>query len=149
MIVQADVQYAIEMPGVPAAAQFRRWVEAIPDAPDATVCIRLVDMAEMKQLNSRYRQIQKATNVLAFESDEEQRTRGQWGDLVICVPEVLREAQQYACSVEARFAHMTVHGLLHLLGYDHDKPEAAAQMEDAERTILGELGYSNPYEISP
>ena len=147
-MIRAEVQHAPGVPRVPATAQFRRWAGAVRhEAAAATVCIRLVDDAEMARLNARYRRRDGVTNVLAFEADPEEQARGSLGDLVICAPEVLREAQEYACASEARFAHMTVHGVLHLLGYAHDEPGPAARMEAMEQAILAELGYPDPYAV--
>ena len=145
-MVRAEVQHAAGTPGIPATEQFRRWAGAVRhDAPPATVCIRVVDDAEMAALNARYRRQAGVTNVLAFEADSEAQARGSLGDLVICAPQVLREAHEYACTPEARFAHMTVHGVLHLLGHTHDAPEPAARMEALEQAVLAELGYPDPY----
>ncbi len=145
-MVRAEVQHMAGMDGIPAAEQFQRWAGAVRhDAPAATVCIRVVDDAEMAELNARYRQRTGVTNVLAFEADSEEQACGSLGDLVICAPEVLREAREYACAPEARFAHMTVHGVLHLLGYMHNAPEPAARMEAMEQAVLAELGYPDPY----
>ena len=111
------------------------------------MCIRVADEAEMESLNERYRGKSGATNVLAFEADQSERALGRLGDVVICAPEVFREACRYGQEVEARFAHMTIHGLLHLLGYGHGDASEASRMEEMERAAMKRLGYPDPYEI--
>ena len=148
MAIQAEVQHAHRPPGVPAAECFRQWARALDCPQDASVCIRVVDDAEMEALNTRYRGQSGATNVLAFETDSPERDRGHLGDVMICAPVVFREAERYGQTAEARFAHMTVHGLLHLMGHDHGEAEAARRMEGLERMALARLGYPDPYEAA-
>ncbi|MDE0302909.1 MAG: rRNA maturation RNase YbeY [Gammaproteobacteria bacterium] len=147
MAIQAEVQRALSSSGVPSAERFQCWAKAIDHPTEVSACIRVVDEAEMEQLNERYRGKSGATNVLAFEADQAEREQGCLGDVVICAPEVFREARQYGHAPEARFAHMTIHGLLHLLGYGHDDAGTAACMEGMERAAMERLGYSNPYEL--
>ena len=144
--IEADIQYATRTLPVPTAELFCRWVRTIKHPIRATVCIRIVDDVEMTDLNERFRKMCKATNVLAFEGEGEE-IDGHLGDVVICAPQVMREAKEYGCQPEARFAHMTVHGLLHLLGYNHDESEGAERMEAQERCVLRELGYPDPYQM--
>lgn len=147
MTIQTEVQHAIQPSGVPSAERFQDWAEAIDHPREVTACIRVVDEAEMETLNERYRGKSGATNVLAFEADQAERDQGCLGDVVICAPEVLREARQYGHAAEARFAHMTIHGLLHLLGYDHGDAGTAARMEGMERAAMERLGYPDPYAL--
>ena len=147
MAIQTEVQHAVRPSGTPAAERFQYWAEAIDHPQEVSACIRVVDEAEMKALNERYCGKPDTTNVLAFEADQAERDQGCLGDVVICAPEVFREARQYGHAPEARFAHMTIHGLLHLLGYDHGNAGAAASMEGMERAAMERLGYPDPYEL--
>ena len=145
MAIQTDIQHATHAPGVPSAEQFRSWVGAIRHPQTISVCIRVVGEVEMAKLNERYRGKAGATNVLAFEADRIERDQGCLGDLIICAPEVLREARQYGYAPDARFAHMTIHGLLHLLGHTHSDAGTMARMEEVEREVMERLGYPDPY----
>ena len=147
MTIQTEVQHASRPSGVPSAERFQRWAEAIEHPQEVSACIRVVDEAEMEALNERYRGQSGTTNVLAFEADQAERDQGCLGDVVICAPEVLREARQYGHAPEARFAHMTIHGLLHLLGYAHGDAGTAVRMEGMERAAMERLGYPDPYEL--
>ena len=147
MAIQAEVQHALASTGVPSAERFQRWAEAIDHPTEVSACIRVVDEAEMETLNERYRGKPGPTNVLAFEADPDERDQGCLGDVVICAPEVFREARRYGHAPEARFAHMTIHGLLHLLGYGHDDAGTASRMEGVERAAMERLGYPDPYEL--
>lgn len=146
MAIQAEIQHAIRPSGIPSAECFRHWAEAIDCPQETSACIRVVDEAEMAALNERYRGKSGTTNVLAFGADQAERDQGCLGDVVICAPEVFREARQYGHAPEARFAHMTIHGLLHLMGFDHGDAGTAARMESMERAVMGRLGYPDPYE---
>ena len=146
MAIQTEVQHATHPRGIPSAERFQHWAEAIDHPQEVSACIRVVDEAEMEALNERYRGQSGITNVLAFEADQVERDQGCLGDVVICAPEVLREAHQYGHEPEARFAHMTIHGLLHLLGYDHGDAGTAARMEGIERVAMERLGYPDPYK---
>ena len=147
MTIRTEVQHAIQFSGVPSAERFQDWAEAIDYPQEVLACIRVVDEVEMEALNERYRGKSGPTNVLAFEADQAERDQGCLGDVVICAPEVFREARQYGHAAEARFAHMTIHGLLHLLGYEHDDAGMAARMEGMERTAMERLGYPDPYAL--
>ena len=141
-----SVQYACNKEGLPLRAQIRSWVRAALDVDGARggqITVRLVDAEEGLQLNRDYRGKDYATNVLSFPYDVEPVV---CGDLVLCVPVVAREAAEQGKSLEAHYAHLIVHGLLHLQGYDHETGEREArQMEDRERTILAALGFTDPY----
>ncbi len=133
---------------IPAPARFRRWAgAALDDRCDAAeVSIRIVTPAESRRLNLRYRGQDKPTNVLSFPCTPPAGLRPlPLGDLVICAQVVAREARAQGKSAEAHWAHMTVHGVLHLLGYDHERAREAARMEALEKKILERLGYPDPY----
>lgn len=134
--------------GLPGDETFRHWVErALSQHPEPVeVVIRLVDEAESRQLNHTYRGKDKPTNVLSFPFEAPaEAPLPLLGDLVICVPVVAREALQQGKSLEAHWAHMVIHGLLHLLGYDHETDEEAQQMESRERELLDQLHFPDPY----
>jgi len=136
-----SVQYADSGPGLPDRPRVRRWVRAAAQGP-AEVTVRFVDEAEGRELNARYRGKDNPTNVLSFPYAPPPDTAG---DLVVCAPVVLREAAQQDKAPEAHFAHLIVHGMLHLQGYDHETDADAASMEQKEREILAVLGYPDPY----
>ena len=141
-----SVQYACNKEGLPLRAQIRSWVRAALDVDGARggqITVRLVDAEEGLQLNRDYRSKDYATNVLSFPYDVDPVV---CGDLVLCAPVVAREAAEQNKSLTAHYAHLIVHGLLHLQGYDHETGERQArQMEDRERTILAALGFTDPY----
>ncbi len=143
-----EVQYAVSADGVPPAATIREWaVQALPDdRKDAEVAIRVVDEAEITALNREYRGKEGATNVLSFPYQTMPGVEtALLGDVVICAPVVAREAVVQQKPLEAHWAHMVVHGMLHLLGYDHHNDSEARDMEDREAQLLARLGYANPY----
>lgn len=135
-------------PGVPAEAEFRRWIEAaLADRrPGTELAIRIVDESEGAELNATYRHKQGATNVLSFPAELPAGVPlAVLGDLVICAPVVTREAREQGKPPEAHWAHLVVHGCLHLLGFDHEAETEAAEMEALERSILARMGYPDPY----
>ena len=118
----------------------RRWASAA--APKGLLLtLRIVGTAEGKRLNKRFRKKDRPTNVLSFSYGKSA------GDVVLCHPVVAREARAQGKSVAAHYAHLVVHGVLHLRGYDHDARARAAQMERREIRILRRLGFGNPYEL--
>jgi probable rRNA maturation factor len=125
---------------IPGDARLRRWIAATL-ARKAAVTLRYVGEAEARRLNRLYRRRDYATNVLTFVYE----ARPLAGDIVICAPVVAREARAQAKSVEAHHAHLLVHGLLHLQGYDHERERDAVRMERRERRILASLGFTDPY----
>lgn len=150
MRVDVTIQRATRQPGLPSDRQFRRWVSAALRGAGhrhaTELTIRLVNEAEGRRLNHRWRRRDYATNVLSFPAGLPQGLRSPLlGDLVICAPVVRREAAQQGKLPEAHWAHLTVHGTLHLLGYDHVGKRKAAKMESLETAILGKLGFSDPY----
>ena len=143
--VRAEVQRASRISGVPARRAFCAWVRTLRHAEAATVCIRIVDEPEMTELNRRFRNRDGATDVLAFPADATERRHGGLGDVVICAPVVRRLAREAEQPLDARFAHATVHGVLHLLGFDHVRADERRAMQARERRILQCLGYPDPY----
>lgn len=129
---------------VPKKQQFKNWVKATQRI-DTEVTIRIVDEAEGRALNNQYRGKDYATNVLTFPLTEEPHLIG---DIVICAPIVAKEAAEQSIILEAHFAHLTVHGVLHLHGYNHEIDAQANLMESLETQILANLGYANPYLIT-
>lgn len=144
-----DLQIETGAGDVPSAADFQRWAEAAwRGEGGAELTLRLVDEAESGQLNATYRDRAGPTNVLSFPVDAAELPGLELpllGDLVICAPVVTREAAAQGKSAEAHWAHMVVHGMLHLQGYDHLDPAEAEVMESLETDILRRLGYPDPY----
>ncbi|UXI69487.1 rRNA maturation RNase YbeY [Tahibacter amnicola] len=137
--------------GVPTRASFQAWVEAALRVARrrraAELTIRIVDTPEGRELNRTYRQRDYATNVLSFPADLPPGLRlPLLGDLVICAPVVAREAREQGKALRDHYAHMTIHGTLHLLGYDHMADDEAEAMETLERRALAGLGISDPYD---
>lgn len=116
---------------------------AVRAARDASLSIRVVGTAESRRLNRTWRGKDKPTNVLSFPAPATQSPL--LGDLAICAPVVAREAREQGKSAQAHWAHMVVHGVLHLLGYDHELDRDAAVMEARETALLANFGYANPY----
>lgn len=136
-----SVQYASNADGLPDRPRLRRWVRAAL-LDDATVTVRFVDAIEGRALHAEYRNRDYATNVLTFVYDDESPRAG---DIVLCAPVVRKEADEQGKSLVAHYAHLVVHGMLHLQGYDHERPADAARMEAREVAILADLGVTNPY----
>jgi probable rRNA maturation factor len=166
--MQLELSYAARAPWVPSRAQFVRWIEAAlaptakrararraeappasaprAEAPPTIICVRVVGLARSRSLNLRYRRKHRATNVLSFAGAGPLPDGSrQLGELVICAPVVAAEARSQKKSIDAHWAHMTVHGVLHLLGFDHEVAAEAVKMESREVQILDRLGFSNPY----
>ena len=149
------VGYGVPRTGVPAAVSFRRWVAAALDGRirEADLAIRIVGSKEGRALNRHYRGKDYATNVLSFPAEIAEGVKMPkgvkmplLGDLVICAPVVAREAKEQKKPLAAHYAHLTVHGALHLLGWDHEDEREAEAMEQLEREILAELGIADPYQ---
>ena len=150
MSTKVVMQLASPGESVPAVSQFQRWVAATTAShrEAAEVTVRVVDADESRELNQRYRHKDHPTNVLAFPADIPAFVgEPALGDLVICRPVVVREALDQDKPEEAHWAHMVVHGTLHLLGYDHQDDKQAQQMEALGVQILRGLGYADPYRI--
>lgn len=128
----------------PSRSQFLRWVKAALNV-DTEVTIRIVSANEGRALNAAYRGKDYATNVLTFPLTEEPHLMG---DIILCAPVVEKEAREQGKDLMAHYAHMTVHGILHLHGYDHETEAQAELMEALEVETLRKLGYANPYLIT-
>ena len=142
------VSYAAPRAGVPASTSFRKWVAAALKGRirEADLAIRIVDEREGQALNRHYRGKDYATNVLSFPAELPEGVKlPLLGDLVICAPVGAREAAEQGKPVAAHYAHLTVHGVLHLLGWDHEHDKDAEAMEQLEREVLAELGLPDPY----
>lgn len=146
------VAYAVSRKGVPAATSFRKWAGAALQGRirEADLAIRIVDIGEARALNRHYRGKDYATNVLSFPAELPEGLPEDFhmpllGDLVICAPVVAQEAREQGKAPLAHYAHLTVHGILHLLGCDHEDEREAEAMEMLEREILDSLGFSDPY----
>lgn len=137
------IQRASRLRGIPTDRQFRKWLAAALPAP-ADLTVRLVNRAEGRRLNRAFRGKDYATNVLTFVYHDPGASRLQ-GDLVLCVPVVAREAREQEKALEAHYAHLTVHGALHLAGMDHERAREAQRMEASEVAILESLGFADPY----
>lgn len=148
-MLELDLQIASEAAGLPSEADFRIWCELAlrQRQNDSELTIRLVDEPEGRELNKTWRHKDYATNVLSFPADvpDELLDIPLLGDLVICAPVVTREAAEQGKSAQAHWAHLVIHGCLHLLGYDHIEDEEAEEMEALERELLAELGHPDPY----
>ncbi|MCC5085484.1 rRNA maturation RNase YbeY [Xanthomonas campestris] len=150
--LDVGVSYALPRTGLPSSVSFRKWVAAALKGRirEADLAVRVVDEKEGCSLNHHYRGKDYATNVLSFPAEmPEGLPKGVkmplLGDLVICAPVVAREAAEQGKSLSAHYAHLTVHGTLHLLGWDHEDDKEADAMEQLEREILAELGVDDPY----
>ena len=145
-----EVQYASRRPWVPGRAAISRWAgaahAAVPRAGDAGLCVRVVGPAASRRLNRDYRGKDRPTNVLSFPASAEERSlAGTLGDLVVCAAVVDAEARAQHKPRDAHWAHMVVHGVLHLHGHDHQRAREARAMESLEVEILRGLGYQDPY----
>lgn len=155
MSISVDLQVVCRVDSIPQETEVRSWLEDAYQAgkPDARrqsdVSVRIVDEDESRTLNKQYRQQDNATNVLAFPAamvglpEDEQELLG---DLVICGPLVEREAEEQGKSAAGHWGHLLVHGMLHLLGYDHETSSQATEMETMERRILANRGVEDPYQ---
>jgi len=150
MNVTIDLQNHSGSREVPLKRQFKHWAiaalaEVAPERRTNRLSIRLVDESESAQLNGDYRHKQGSTNILSFPVPPEMDSLPDLGDLAICTQVVLREAQDQSKNSDAHWAHLTVHGVLHLRGYDHEVEDEARVMEALETRILQQLGYPDPY----
>ena len=151
MTIDLELQDASNGDAVPSRKQFEAWLAAALEGRDeVAVVIRVVGEDEMRDLNARYRGQDKATNVLSFSADLPEVLKGQFrpeplGDIVICAPVVAAEAVRQEKALHDHWAHLTVHGLLHLLGHDHQDEDEAQVMEAREIAILAAIGIPDPY----
>ena len=149
MGIELELQLAIPDEGVPSREDFQAWVEAalVGRRDQAELVIRVVDEAESAELNQRYRQKSGATNVLSFPFQAPPPVEsGLLGDVGICRPVVRRQSEEQGKAERAHWAHMVVHGVLHLVGYDHEESAQAAEMESTEAGVLARLGFPDPYQ---
>ncbi len=156
--VQVDVQVAADLSNVPAKSDIQNWLEQViaqvgaDTARDVEISVKIVDEAEGRELNKRFRQQDNATNVLSFPladasiEDLQIDSPLALGDIVICGPVVAREASEQGKKSSDHWAHLLVHGALHLFGYDHETDQVAQEMETLEARILALGGVDNPYE---
>jgi probable rRNA maturation factor len=147
--IAVAVSYGVPEDGLPPPERFRDWVAAAVgrQRAQAEVSVRIVDAAEGQELNRRYRHRDYATNVLSFPADlPPELGLPLLGDLVLCAPVIAREAQAQRKPAEQHWAHLTVHGTLHLLGHDHETPAEAREMESLEVQVLERIGIPDPYE---
>lgn len=149
MAIELDLQIAVEeTAGLPTEAQLQQWLESAITLfqPQAEVTIRIVENEESQQLNRDYRGKDKPTNVLSFPFEAPPGIEiDLLGDLIICKQVVEAEAKEQDKTPTAHWAHMVVHGSLHLLGYDHIEDEEADEMESIETEIMQKLGFDDPY----
>lgn len=147
-MLELDIQYPDDDPtGLPDDVTFTRWVREAVGASPTALTLRLTDAGEMSELNNHYRGKAYATNVLSFPLEFPDETGIPYiGDIVICPDVVEREAAEQRKPLDAHYAHLTVHGVLHLLGYDHEMDDDAEEMEMLETQILAKLGYPDPYQ---
>lgn len=148
MKIKVDIQRATNTPDIPENRQLRKWARtALSDYDkDAELTIRIVDEEEGTELNRKWRKAKGPANVLSFSYEDNNRIAGGLlGDIIICAPVIRREALEQKKSLASHWAHMVIHGTLHLLGYDHIKTEDAREMERLEIRLLESLGYTDPY----
>jgi probable rRNA maturation factor len=146
--VTIELQCVSQAEGIPEERDFYRWVSAALAGrhQQAEVVIRVVDELESAHLNKTYRNKAGATNVLSFPFEAPEQVEMELlGDLVLCAPVIENESIQQHKTIESHWAHMTVHGVLHLLGYDHLHNDQAVKMESLETEILTSMGYKAPY----
>lgn len=147
--MSVDVQYACEGPGLPGADELMAWVAealAVRRQEGAELTVRVVDEVEGTRLNETYRRRSGPTNVLSFPFEPVADVPCPLlGDVVVCAPVVAREAAEQGLEPRAHWAHVVVHGVLHLLGYDHEREEEARVMESLEGAVLARLGFPDPY----
>ena len=148
MTIEVDVQHATVFQPLPGNQEFNLWVSAaLQENDDAELTLRLVDEAEIRELNSRYRGKDAPTNVLSFPAELPPGIDiPLLGDIVICAPLVHEEAAAQNKPVQAHWAHLVIHGVLHLLGHDHQGEQEAREMETIEVDLLFSLGFPNPYD---
>lgn len=144
-----DLQLACDSSSIPAHDQFQFWVDSVlvDKSNDSEIVIRIVDEDEMTDFNAQYRDKAKPTNILSFPFDApEQVDTHLLGDLLVCAPVIERESIEQKKPLDEHWAHMIIHGVLHLLGYDHIDPYDAEEMETLEIQILKKINIANPYE---
>ena len=144
MSLDVVLSYRTRRPWAPGPASLRRWARLAAGRRRGELGIRVVGSREGRQLNERWRGRAYATNVLSFPAARELGGR-QIGDIVVCAPVVAREAREQGKPLSAHWAHMIVHGTLHLVGFDHLRDADARRMEGRERALLARIGVADPY----
>jgi len=152
MLAEFEIQRATACENTPGDDQFKLWIDAVPVEQEHkfALTIRIVDEPEARRINREYRKKDYATNVLSFPAElpeglPAEIRQAELGDLLICAPVVVREAIEQQRPEADHWAHLTIHGILHLLGYDHEQTDEAETMESLETEILAQLGISDPY----
>ncbi len=148
MSIDVDIQIAVENQSIPEITEFQHWVALALEnrMNEAELCIRIVSSSESQELNKTWRGKDKPTNVLSFPFEAPPGfTSAMIGDLAICAEVVATEAQEQNKSLTAHWAHMVIHGVLHLIGFDHIKDADAEEMEALEIQLLAQLDIPNPY----
>ncbi|MYD45521.1 MAG: rRNA maturation RNase YbeY [Gammaproteobacteria bacterium] len=135
------VQFAEQVPDI-SGSDVTEWVESARGDRVGEVCVRFMGLDEARMLNRQFKEIDKPTNVLAFQSD----VQGMLGDLAICVPLAVQEAQEQGKALSSHVAHLVIHGTLHLCGLDHQNEQEARRMESLESDLMQRLGFPNPYQ---
>jgi probable rRNA maturation factor len=142
------IQVIDEAPQRPTDAQLRHWAQhaLTPFISDAIVCLRIVSPAESQHLNTTYRQQNKPTNILSFTYSDDDPQVTLEGDIALCAAVIAEQAQAQHKSLAAHWAHLIIHGMLHLLGFNHIQADDAQVMEQQEIDLLAQLGFANPYQ---
>jgi len=144
MTLEVVLRYRTRRPWAPGPASLRRWARLAAGRRSGEIGIRVVGAGESRALNARWRGRDRPTNVLSFPADPGLAGR-EIGDIVVCAPVVAREAREQGKALAAHWAHMVVHGTLHLLGFDHERALDAKRMESRERALLARAGVADPY----
>ena len=150
MTFQIDIENVSSIDSIPDEQSIIKWTKLALEKKhkNAEICLRIVDIDEGQYLNKEWRNKDAATNVLSFPVGETiEHAPNLLGDIVICAPIVEQEAKQQEKDSDAHWAHLIIHGILHLQGYDHMTDEEASVMEEKEIQILKETGYTNPYAV--
>lgn len=142
LVVQYATSTTTHAGEIPTRSQFRRWIKAALTW-DVEIVLRIVDETEARSLNQNFRGKDYATNILTFVYDDAQPLRA---DIVLCAAVIKKEAKQQHKNLAAHYAHLTVHGVLHLQGWNHANEAEAVQMERLETAVITKLGYGNPYQ---
>jgi len=143
-----SIQHVSNSSGIPPDESFIQWINAalLGSINDIEICIRIIDENEMQALNYQFREKNKPTNVLSFPYHDEFDEPGTiQGDIIICAPVLKKEANEQGKPLQAHWAHLTIHGMLHIQGFDHENNQDAEIMENHEINILNHLGFKNPY----
>ncbi|MDT8409051.1 MAG: rRNA maturation RNase YbeY [Wenzhouxiangellaceae bacterium] len=153
--MSVEIQRCIELAGIPGDPALRSFVEAaLPADRGGEICLRVVDEAEGRALNLKWRGKDYATNVLSFPASlppglPVDQAPELVGDIVLCAPVIAREAELQGKQLDHHWAHLVVHGVLHLIGFDHTDPATAARMEQTERDCLARMDMPDPYQEAP